>query len=61
MYTTVINDTDGKFAAGVNFATDINNTVGKLAEVGGPQISSANRKSSNFRAYKICYICGKQI
>ncbi len=28
------------------------------AEVGGPQISSANRKSAILRTYKICYICG---
>jgi hypothetical protein len=44
-------------ASGVNyiggkFAAVINNTGGKFAEVGGPQISFANSKSVNLRAYK---------
>ncbi len=41
----------------LRYPTGINNTGGKFAEVGGPQITSANRKSANLRAYKICYIC----
>ena len=52
-YTTSINDT-------VNFPTGtagVVDTGGKFAQVGGPQISSANSKSVNLQTYKICYIC----
>jgi hypothetical protein len=49
-YTTSINDT-------VNFPTGaagVVDTGGKFAEVGGPQLSSANSKSMNLQTYKIC-------
>jgi hypothetical protein len=54
-YTTSINDT-------VNFpisTAGVVDTGGKFAEVGGPQISSANSKSVNLQTYKICNICGR--
>jgi hypothetical protein len=56
-YTTSINDT-------VNFPTGtagVVDTGGKFAEVGGPQISSANGKSVNLQTYKICNICGPSV
>jgi hypothetical protein len=37
---------------------DIKYIIGTKAEIGGPQISSANRKSAHLWTYKICYICG---
>ncbi len=52
-YTTSFNDT-------VNFSTGtagVVDTGGKFAQVGGPQISSANSKSVNLQTYKICNIC----
>jgi hypothetical protein len=57
--TTGIKDTDGKFAVGVNytsgkFDTGINNTSGKFANL---QSANKFRKSANWWAYKICYIC----
>jgi hypothetical protein len=30
-----------------------------IAKVGGPQISSANRKYANLQTYQICLICGR--
>jgi hypothetical protein len=53
-YTTSINHN-------INFPTGtagVVDTSGKFAEVGGPQISSANSKSANLQTYKICNICG---
>ncbi len=50
-----INDT-------VNFPTStagVVDTGGKFAEVGGPQISSANSISVNLKTYKICNISGR--
>jgi hypothetical protein len=37
---------------------EIGHFIARIAEVGGPQRCSANRKSANLRTYKICNICG---